>query len=303
MTKARTIGIVGAAVGRGAQDSGCQFGPAALRRRGLVGHLRRAGVNASWVRTLTARSEGDSLSAVRALCAELSQSVDEVLRTGAMPLVLGGDHSCAIGTFAAVSAVTRTRGPLGLLWIDAHMDAHVPATSPSGAWHGMPLACLLGYGEPELLEITGPHALKAEHVCLVGVRSFEAGEAALLARLGVRVFFIDEVQRRGLDSVMQEAHEIVTRGTVGFGITLDVDALDPREAPGVGSPAENGLQADDLVQSVGRFAHDARLAALEITEYNPLHDVAGRTAGIVKRLTTAVLSGAGTLAAQLPRAA
>jgi hypothetical protein len=159
----------------------------------------------------------------------------------------------ATGTWSGAAAALRPRGALGLLWIDAHMDAHRPHTSPSGNLHGMPLACLLGHGEPALATLAGAPALAPAHVCLVGVRSYEAEEAQLLEQLGVRVFLMDEVRRRGLPAVLREAHAVVTRGTAGFGVTLDVDAVDPQEAPGVGTPAPGGLRAGSLLAELERL--------------------------------------------------
>lgn len=289
MTKSRSIRIVGAAIGQGAQDRGCASGPQALRAAGLLPRLQAHGLDVSWETTLRTEAGTPPLAAVRGLSDRLSERVKTIVDSGDLPLVLGGDHSCAIGTWSGVASALRQQGPVGLIWIDAHMDAHVPETSPSGAFHGMPLACLLGHGEPSLVAIAGGGTLRPEHVCLVGVRSFESGEAELLARLGVRVFFMDEVRRRGLAPVMEEARRIVNRGTVAFGVTLDIDALDPQEAPGVGSPEPGGISASALCQTLGRLGGDERLAALEIVEYNPFHDPQGRTAAVVTKLAEAGL--------------
>ena len=289
MTLHRSIRILGAATGRGAGDVGCQSGPEALRRGGFVSRLAQRGLDASWEATLRIAPHGDTLPAVRDLSTRLSRRVHGLLARGGTPLVLGGDHSCAIGTWTGVAAATRPRGALGLIWIDAHMDAHLPHTSPSGNLHGMPLACLLGHGEEALVSVAGSAALRPEHVCLVGVRSFESGEAELLARLGVRVIFMDEVRRRGLADAMQEAHAIATHGTAGFGVTFDLDALDPEDAPGVGTPEASGIRQHELVPELAPLGADRRLMALEIAEYNPLRDQAGRTAAVVEAVALAVL--------------
>jgi len=289
MTQTRAIRIVGAAIGQGAQDRGCASGPQALRSSGLLPRLLASGLDATWEITLRAEPGTQPLAAVRGLSSRLSQRVESIARAGRFPLVLGGDHSCAIGTWSGNAAALRERGPLGLVWIDAHMDAHVPATSPSGALHGMPLACLLGHGEPGLVAVAGGGALRPEHVCLVGVRSYEGGEAQLLARLGVRIFFMDEVRRRGLRAVMAEARAIATRETAGFGITLDVDALDPREAPGVGSQEPGGLTSAALLRALAPLGTDARLAGFEIVEYNPFRDPEGRTAAVIGKLAAGLL--------------
>src|SRR5215471_17311613 len=206
----RTVHIVGAASGRGARNSGCEAGPEALRRSVLSTRLWRAGLNPVWDSIFCAASGMDNTEAVRSLCSRVAERVCGIAAGGAFPLVLGGDHSCAIGTWSGVASAIRPRGRLGLIWVDAHMDAHTPATSPSGALHGMPFACLLGHGDPSLVALMESRPLLAEDVCLVGVRSFEPDEAELLSRLGVRVFSGDEVDRRGLAEVMSEARDIVT---------------------------------------------------------------------------------------------
>jgi ornithine--oxo-acid transaminase len=195
-----------------------------------------------------------------------------------------------------VAQALRPRGALGLIWIDAHMDAHTPGTSPSNALHGMPLACLLGEGPPALMQSSNAIALSPKHVCLVGVRSFEAAEAQLLERLGVRVYLMDEVRARGIAEVLAEARGIVTSGTAGFGITIDVDVLDPLEAPGTGTPVPGGMRTDRLAEALAQMADDPSLIAAEIAEYNPELDKEGRTATAVGHLATALLGAETQLA-------
>lgn len=285
----RNVRIIGVATGRGAGDEGCQRGPDVLRARGLTAHLVRAGVPAQWHATLRASHNLPPLEAIRQLSTLQSQHVQRVSRSGAFPLVLGGDHSCGIGTWSGVARTLQPGGALGLVWIDAHMDAHVPSTSPTGNLHGMPLACLLGYGNRHLSALAGVPALRPEHLCLVGIRSYEAGEAALLEHLGVRVMHIEEVERRGLDAALDEAIGIATRGTAGYGLSIDLDALDPGDAPGVGTPVASGLRAAELVDALAYWNGDPGLRALEIAEYNPVHDTDGRTADLVLRLAGTVL--------------
>jgi arginase len=202
-------------------------------------------------------------------------------------LVIGGDHSCAIGTWSGVAAAWRDVGPLGLIWIDAHMDMHVPETSHSGAIHGMPVACLLGYGACKLTSIAGTRpALASEHLCLLGVRSFESEEAELAERLGVRVIGMDEVRARGIAAALAEAKAIATDGTAGFGISLDLDVFDPADAPGVGTPEPGGVRAAAFLDAWERLGRDLRCPGLEIAEYSPSRDKRGRTA----RLMTALVS-------------
>jgi arginase len=290
----KNIAIVGAASGWGAQDVGCADGPEALRAAGLDAYLQASGGHAEWAETLRPAPGHDRLWLVADLCARLAQRVASVMAGGYFPLVVGGDHSCAVGTWSGVHLAAR--GPLGLVWIDAHMDSHTPQTSPSGALHGMPLACLLGYGEPALTGLVGPGpALLPQHVCLIGVRSFEAGEAALLERLGVRIFSMAEVHHRGIAAVFRDALNIAQNGTVGFGISIDLDALDPEEEPGVGTPAKDGLHGKGLAHALRELHDYPHLLALEIAEYNPHRDRNGATARMALQLAAAALtSGAET---------
>jgi arginase len=173
--------------------------------------------------------------------------------------------------------------------MDAHMDAHTPQTTPSGMLHGMPLACLLGNGDPRLAARESS-ALDPRRVCLVGVRSFEGGEAALLERLGVRVFLMREVERRGLEKVMDEALAIARDGTGGFGISLDLDALDPRDAPGVGIAVPGGIRGIELSRALARLKQDPALAAFEIAEYNPYRDRQRTTARLIGEIVLSLLA-------------
>jgi len=200
--------------------------------------------------------------------------VEKILQSDDFPLVLGGDHSIAIGTIAGVSNYCKkNKKTLGVLWIDAHGDMNTDATSPSGNIHGMPLACLLGHGETELTQIgQDTPKLYPENVCLLGTRSFEDGEAALLARLGVKVYGMAEIHRRGFAAVFDEALAHVQRHTVGFGVSLDLDALDPSEEAGVGSPEPDGIFKHELVQAFRRLHNHPRFLALEVVEYNPYLD-------------------------------
>ena len=285
----RPIQIIGAASGWGAQDRGCADGPDALRHAGLLARLHDTGLIAAWTDTLRPGVMNYATQAVSAMCTRLAQSVYASVVSGHFPLVIGGDHSCAIGTW---SGVHRAIGnvPFGLIWIDAHMDSHTPQTSPSGALHGMPLACLLGHGVPALTGIGGrPPQLLPQHVCLIGVRSFEPGEAALLARLNVRVFDMAEILRRGIDEVVADALEIVQRDTAGFGVSIDLDALDPREDPGVGSPVADGLLGCELLAGLRPLQQHPALLGLELMEYNPHRDQHQATAHMALDLAQALL--------------
>jgi arginase len=287
--------IIGAASGLGAQDHGCADGPVAFHRSQAWHELANE-PHVDWARTLFPPQLAGAapVERVAALCRDLADEVALTLCNRDFPLVIGGDHSVAIGTW---SGVARAAGaPVGLLWIDAHLDSHTPETSYSGALHGMPLACLLGRGDKRLLGIGVPGAqLDAAHTAVLGPRSFEPEEAALLERLGVRVFAHEEIAERGLADCFAEAAAIVVGASGGFGVTLDLDVLDPGTAPGVGSPEPDGLPLRGLVDGIAGLAARRGLLACEIVEYNPDRDRHGLTArliaGLIGELLTRVAGG------------
>jgi arginase len=226
--------------------------------------------------------------AVGKLCGLLASAVADAMRHDRMPCVLGGDHSCAGGTWTGVARATQ--GSLGLVWIDAHMDAHTPATSHSGRLHGMPLAWLLGQDDDPLYGLAAG-VVHPGSVSLVGVRSFEPEEAERLERLGVRVFMMDEVRRRGVDAVLEEAVAIANEGTAAYGISVDLDVIAPEEAPGVGTPVSGGIGANALAHALERIGARERLAAVELVEYSPHADREGRSARVAIALLEAALCG------------
>lgn len=289
----RKVDLIGVASGLGGADAACAQAPARLAACGLEGKLRCFGIEASWVETLVPTRHGGGIQgAVARLCADLAARVAGSVRAGRLPCVIGGDHSCAVGTWSGAATALKPCGPLGLVWIDAHMDCHTPGTSPSGRPHGMPLAALLGQCDHALAGLEDC-TLLPQHVCLVGVRSYEAAEAELLERLGVRVFGIEEVVRRSLAQVMQDAIAVASRGTAGYGVTLDLDAIDPRELPAVATPAAFGIRGDELVREFERLRRDPRLVAFELAEYCPRLDHDGRSERLICRLLCAALGGAG----------
>ena len=289
MTQMRPVQIIAAASGAGARDPGCAKGPDAVRHSGLLSRLNLHGLDISWRKTLRPPPTGAPLSIIHELNEHLAQQVCDSAMSGNLPLVIGGDHSCAIGTWSGAARALKHYGRLGLIWIDAHMDSHTPETTPSGAIHGMPLAALLGCGVPELVNLAGfSPKLLPRHVCLVGVRSYEPGEADLLQRLGVRVFFMAEVKQRGIGNVMKEAFAIARHATAGFGISIDLDAFNPRESPGVGTPVQDGLrhlELDRVLRGIGKLPD---LVALELAEFNPLRDHDNRTLELIEDLLSAI---------------
>jgi arginase len=286
----RSIIVIGAASGAGAPDPATAEGPDALRHYRVFRDTPLQHVEWDAILRVPREAQHTPLDAVAALGEQLAAEVEAVLRAGNFPLVVGGDHSCAIGTWSGVHRVLADQGPIGLIWIDAHMDSHTFATTESGQIHGMPLAALLGHGDAALTAIDGAEAkLRPEHVCLIGVRSYEAGEAALLRRLDVRVFEMDEVRRRGLAEVFDEALALVRQGTAGFGVSVDLDALDPAEEPGVGTPVPGGLTRAELADALSRLRGDPAFVAMEIVEYNPRRDRGHATADAAGALLGAIV--------------
>lgn len=285
--------IVGAEVGEGASDGGCKWGAAALREHGIQQALAATGRIVTWGDNVTAMPTASTsrLNAIENFSARLSTSVERALRQGHQPLVIGGDHSCAVGTWSAVANHLQPQGRVGLIWIDAHLDAHTPETSDSQAPHGMPLAALLGHGSDGMTSLYGwKGKLQASDVVVIGARSYEPAEVALLTKLNVRVMFMEEVLERGFETCFAEAREIVQRNTVGWGISFDLDGLDPLDAPGTGTPVETGIRLADALQVLDGISQDSRFVAMELTEYNPLKDFGGRTAQAATQLVCATLA-------------
>jgi arginase len=288
----RSVKVIGVACGSGAQDHGCADAPRVLHRSGILRDLENRCGALNWDRSIRpAAGPADALAQVADVAETLAGRVVRTLAGGEFPLVIGGDHSCAIGTWSGVRAAMEEEERLGLIWMDAHMDSHTFRTTPSKALHGMPLACLLGYGHRRLTGIMASGAkLRPQDVCLIGVRSFESGEAALLQNLGVRVYFMPEVTARGMPNVFREALARVTENTDAYGISLDLDVLDPEEEPGVGSPVPAGVHKAELLDALRSVHGDARLAALEIVEYNPHRDRGFATAAAIHDLCESVVA-------------
>lgn len=288
--ESRTIHLVGYASGVAASDSGCSQGPIVMQKSSYLFDLRDKGLNFQWdaiIQPTTAPK--DTLTTVTQESNQLAAAVATIVKNKQFFTVIGGDHSSAIGTWSGAYSQIYERGSMGLIWIDAHMDSHTPETSETGNIHGMPLASLLGYGHTGLTSILRDEPkLKPEHVCLIGIRSYEAGEVALLNKLNVRVFYMEEVNRRGLKDVMKEALEIVNMGTACYGITIDLDSVDPVDAPGTGVAEPDGLSAKELCQVLTVIANDSRLIGAEIVEFDPHFDHDKKTEKLVSDLLAAI---------------
>ena len=224
----------------------------------------------------------------------LCEKVQQSMARGEIPLVLGGDHSMAIGTISGVSTHYRQEGKkLGLLWFDAHGDANTPETTPSGNIHGMPLAVVLGRGAKELVEVGGfasnESRVDPDRVVLIGVRSIDECERGVLKELGIVVFTMENIDRRGIHAVTKEAIEIASAGTEAFHVSFDVDVLDPSVATGVGTPSRGGLTYREAHTAMELVAESGKLCSLEMAEVNPVLDVRNSTAEVAVELIGSAL--------------
>lgn len=294
------VALLSVSLDLGAGRRGVDMGPSALRIAGLnemvtglgyaireVGHVAAGGFET----TEQGHSGARFLGEIASVCRQTSALVTEALEHGCFPLVVGGDHSLAIGTISAVARHHRERGEsVGVVWVDAHADMNTPETTPSGNIHGMPLAVLMGMGAPELVGLDGgDSAVKPEHVALLGTRDLDEGERELIRSLGIRVFTMSEIDDRGAGACMDEALARVSEGTAGFHLSFDLDVLDPRYAPGVGTPVQGGLSFREAHLICEKAARSGRLLALEMVELNPVLDDRNHTAGLAVGLMASAL--------------
>jgi arginase len=291
------IALIGAASGWGAGFRHTEEGPQALRQFGLADRLVASGLDVEWRAMVPSEKRWREHPDLRPLerfdlvarhGAALADAVARTVAQRRFPVVIGGDHSIAMGTWAGIARGPGA-APLGLICLDAHLDAHTLETTPSMNAHGMSAAALFGYGYQPFLDLCGG-VLRPEHVCYIGIRSYEAEEMALLRRLGVRIMLMDEVRRRGMQAVLTEALAIATAGTAGFGLTIDLDGFDPTDAPAIGLKEPDGLRAAPTLAALPLLARHPLLRALEIVEYIPEFDENLRTAHLVRDLILAVLA-------------
>lgn len=288
----KSLYILGYASGIGGANPGSSEGPIVMQHSPYVSTLADQGIHLTWEKMFQPSPSYDSvLSEVTHLCEQLAQSTFKLTTEKKPFVVFAGDHTSAIGTWSGVSVATRKEGALGLIWIDAHLDSHTPETSPTGNLHGMPLACLLGYGKKSLTAIYDDlPKVSPENLCIIGARCYEPGEEALLKELNVKIFYMDEVRQRGMKAILAEAVKIVTRSTIGYGISIDIDSMDPHDAPGTGVAEPDGIGANDLCSALTGIAKDSRLVGVEIAEFDPSRDHEQKTEKLVIKLISAIHS-------------
>ncbi len=287
--------MIGAPLDLGAGRRGVDMGPSAIRYAGLEARLVELGYEcADWGNVETPVAEatavGDErarfLPQIKATCELIAKRVEQAVGGGSVSLVLGGDHSVALGSLAGLA---RTQGPGGVLWIDAHGDLNNPATSPSGNIHGMVLAAAIGRGGPEFSEDGwGLPAVQPGRIALVGVRSLDEGERALLGELDARVFTMSDVDRLGVERAVREALAHVA-GPGFVHVSLDMDALDPDVAPGVGTPVRGGLSYREAHLALELVAESGLASSLDVVEVNPILDRENETAKLAVELVASAL--------------
>jgi arginase len=294
------IAIIGAPMDLGAGRRGVDMGPSAMRLAGINEKIASLGYEVEDLGNIVVEqpeklpvgpTNARYLPQIAHTCERLAQMVRHAAGESRVPLVLGGDHSAAIGTVTGMSSHFREMGhQMGLIWVDAHADMNTPESSPSGNVHGMPLACVIGLGPPELTHLGG-YAPKVEprSVAIVGLRSVDEIERLNVRGTGVHAFTMRDIDERGLRSVMREAIDHVTRGTAGFHLSFDMDAVDPQEAPGVGTPVRGGMTYREAHLAMETICDSGKMVSMEVVEVNPVIDEVNRTALLAVELVMSAM--------------
>jgi arginase len=297
----RPVHIIGVPLDLGSGRRGVDMGPSAFRIAGLAEQITALGhtvVDKGDLPTPIPETQDERhahkkyINDIARVCEQLFDTARESLHAGALPLVLGGDHSLGAGSVAAAASWARTtRGrPIGLLWIDAHGDMNTPATSPSGNVHGMPLAALLSAEPAELSGIGGfaPKALP-QHTVLIGVRNLDDREKELVRASHVHVFTMKDIDRQGIASIAEQAVALAGADTAGIHVSFDMDVCDPSIAPGVGTPVKGGLDYREAHMVMEILADSGLLTSLDLVEVNPTLDVRNATAQLGTELALSAL--------------
>jgi arginase len=290
------IRVIGVPMDLGADRRGVDIGASAIRYAGLHDQLRSLGYSVNDSGNLqvplpesqpVGNPHTKYLEQIVQVAEELAAAVTRTLEAGDFPLILGGDHSIALGSITGVSAFYHD---LGVLWIDAHGDFNTDETTPSGNIHGMVLAALAGIGHPRLTGVGGrTPKIEPQSIAIVGVRDLDPGERELLRTRHVHVFTMTDIDRRGISSVMEEAIAAVSRNGRRIHLSLDLDALDPSEAPGVGTPVRGGLSYREAHLSMELIASSGRLCSMDVVEVNPILDRENATAALAVGLVLSAL--------------
>ncbi len=292
----KSIALIGVPMDLGADRRGVDMGPSALRCAGIQQRLESIGCKVKDMGDMVVRhppdygAEGNTakfLAEITSVSQKLSEHVFGVLEEGTFPLVLGGDHSISIGTMkGAMKRFSR----MGVIWFDAHSDVNTPDTTPTGNIHGMPLAVALGFGHPELTAVGGiDRVILPQDVVIIGARSIDPGERRFLRELQITVFTMHDIDRLGMSKVMDEAIARVTAHTDGVHLSLDLDGLDPGDAPGVGTPVYGGITYREGHLAMELLAEAGIVTSAELVEVNPILDTSNRTAEAAVALAASFL--------------
>jgi arginase len=265
------IKLIGAAIDACAGTKGAADTPDRLARNGWLKPL-----NLEFEKIIYYAGERNNIPKLESYFTDLAKTTRDTVAENKFPIVVGGDHSCAIGTWSGIASALKNQ-TLGLIWLDAHMDAHTPEDSMSGNIHGMPVATLMGEGYPELINILGAYPkLSPQNIILIGIRSYEDAEKERLERLGVKIYYTEEVNRRGFIHVFQEAWAELGKKVDKIGLSIDLDGFDPKFAPGVGTAEPDGIDYPDCITALSNI-DKSMLCGLEITEGNDHFDPSGKT--------------------------
>ena len=285
----------------GQSRRGVDMGPSALRGAGLQPSIKKLGLQVEDIGNLSVKQPEEMpigekrakyLQEIAETCGDVAAAAEKSLSEGFLPLVLGGDHSIAAGVAAGVANHFRKeKKQIGYLWLDAHGDMNTPESSPSGNVHGMPLAAIMGYGAPELVDLLG-FKPKAEpgNIVIVGARDLDAQERKIVKKSGIHVFTMRDIDERGMREVMSDALKYAMDDTAGIAVSLDMDFVDPADAPGVGTPVRGGVTYREAHLAMEMIADTESMVSLEVVEINPILDEHNRTALLGVEL---VLSGLG----------
>lgn len=292
----KKISLIGVPMDLGQTRRGVDMGPSAIRYAGVVERLENINYQVDDIGDIvigraekvhSSESNLKNLKSVAEASEVLANAVDEVITNGSFPLVLGGDHSIAIGTLAGVSKHYKN---LGVIWYDAHGDLNTADTSPSGNIHGMPLAASMGLGHPTLTQIAGySPKVKPENIIIIGARSLDDGEKELIREKGIKVYTMHEIDRLGMTQVMEETIAYLKENTDGVHLSLDLDGLDPHDAPGVGTPVIGGISYRESHLAMEMLAEADIVTSAEFVEVNPILDEKNKTATVAVALMGSLL--------------
>ncbi len=296
----KAVSILGVPLSYGQSKGGVHLGPAAIRVAGLAQRITGLGYEVNDCGDLPIQRSHSLpgfeeklkyLNEIYDACKPLARQTEQIADSGQLPITIGGDHSIAIGSLSGVVKSFRKRDErLGLVYLDAHADMNTPDTTPSGNIHGMPLAVLLGYGAPELVNVGGFSPKFDPKLCAhVGARDLDPGERQLIRKLGIRFFTMREIDERGLAACMDEALSIARQGSGGYAVTFDVDVLDPGDAPGSGTLVRGGLSYREAHLAMEKISEAGGMRSLEVVEINTALDVNNRTAELGVELILSAL--------------